>query len=208
MLCMTYFLTAISLEQQKLQKILDEFKHQIQNIQSDISTKVQDHYFHSLDVTIKNFYQVEKQCQARKVDLYLIPAIHNTPMPADQILHELESLKSNSMELFMEMQKQIEACFDNGVLTMSELCNAMKQYCEIQQAILSKEETELMPMAQQSLPFDVWFSISAKCLTDQETVKGKDKSRINQKLEEKFQKNSGKNMAAEKNKPSLQFASY
>jgi hemerythrin-like domain-containing protein len=208
MLCMTYFLTAISLEQQKLQKILDEFKHQIQNIQSDISTKVQDHYFHSLDVTIKSFYQVEKQCQARKVDMYLIPAIHNTAMPADHILDELESLKSNSMELFMEMQKQIEVCFDNGVLTMSELCNAMKQYCEIQQTILSKEETELMPMAQQALPFDVWFSISAKCLADQETVKGKEKSSINQNSEKKFQKISGKNIAIDKNKHSVQFASY
>ena len=108
----------------------------------------------------------------------------------------------------MEMQKHIEACFDNSVLTMSELCNAMKQYCEIQQTILSKEETELMPMAQQALPFDVWFSISAKCLADQETVKGKEKSKINQVTEKKYQKSSSKNMAIDKNKLPLQFASY
>ncbi|HEY8099610.1 MAG TPA: hypothetical protein VIF82_02560, partial [Burkholderiaceae bacterium] len=106
---------------------------------------------HSIDVTIKNFYQVEKQSQARKVDLYLIPAIHETVPSTDQILAELASLKSSSMKLFMDMQQQIGLCFDKGVSTMNELCNAMKEYCEIQQAILTKEEKELVPMAQQSL---------------------------------------------------------
>lgn len=190
---MTYFLTAISLEQQKMQKILDDFKHQIQSIQSDISTKVQDHYFHSLDVTIKNFYQVEKQSQTRKVDLYLIPAIHKTTQSTDQILTELASLKSSSLELFMGMQQQIGLCFDKGVSTMGELCNAMKKYCEIQQAILTKEETELVPMAQQSLPFDVWFSISAKCLSDQEKVKDQEKLK-------------GIHHSLKKNKPLAQYA--
>jgi hemerythrin-like domain-containing protein len=204
MLCMTYFLTAISLEQQKMQKILDEFKHNIQDIQSGISTKVQDHYFHSLDVTIKNFYQMEKQCHARKVDLYLIPAIHQSTPSTEQILSELESLKSGSMELFTSMQQQFEACVDKGVSTIGELCNAMKEYCELQQAILTKEETELLPMATQSLPFDVWFSISAECLADQE----KRKSRGKLKGMENFPRRSftSEEMSSEKNKAMVQCA--
>lgn len=209
MLCMTYFLTAISLEQQKMQKILDDFKHHVQSMQSGISTKVQDHYFHSLDVTIKNFYQVEKQCTTRKVDMYLIPAIHEATAPAGKILAELESLKSSSMELFVEMQKQIGSCFDKGVSTMGELCNAMNQYCELQQTILTKEETELVPMAQQALPFDVWFSISAKCLADQENVKGREKlkSDDNENSSKKILKNIEKNYMHEKSKPAIQYAS-
>lgn len=206
MLCMTYFLTAISLEQQKLQKMLDDFQHQIQNIQSGISTKVQDHYFHSLDVAIKNFYQVEKQCQARKVDMYLIPAIYEKSPPSDQLLAELESLKSNSIELFMAMQEQFGSCFDMGVSTIGEVCNAMKQYCELQQAILTKEETELVPMAQQSLPFDVWFSISAQCLADQESVKGREKSRGRENPSKKLLENAAKNHLPENGKSMVQHA--
>ena len=165
---MTYFLTAISLEQQKLQKILDDFKNHVHEVQTGISTKVQHHYFQSLEITIKNFYHVEKQCKTRKVDLYLIPAIHNTAQPAEQILSELESLKASSMNLFVDMQQQISSCVDKGIETMEELFCAMQQYCEMQQTILKKEEQELVPMAQQVLPFDVWFSMSAKCLADQE----------------------------------------
>jgi hemerythrin-like domain-containing protein len=199
---MTYFLTAISLEQQKMQRILDDFKHHIHGIQSDISTKLQDHYLHSIDVTIKNFYQVEKQSQARKVDLYLIPAIHETVPSTDQILAELASLKSSSMKLFMDMQQQIGLCFDKGVSTMNELCNAMKEYCEIQQAILTKEEKELVPMAQQSLQFDVWFSISAQCLADQEKVKDREKLNGIHHSSKKIPKNN----VIEKNRPSVQYA--
>jgi hypothetical protein len=185
---MTYFLTAISLEQQRLQKILDDFKNHIQNVQAGISTKMQDHYFQSLDVTIKNFYQVEKQCQERKVNMYLIPAIHETTKPADEVLAELEFLKSNSVNLFMEMQQQIGSCFDKGVTTMAELCNAMQRYCDMQQTILSKEEKELLPMAQQSLPFDVWFTISAKCLADQENSKDRERAKTDRASEKKFPK--------------------
>lgn len=175
MLCMTYFLTAISLEQQKLQKILDDFKKQINEIQSDISTKVQHHYFQAVEMTIKNFYRVEKQCQTRKVDLYLIPEIHKTSKPTEQILAELESLKSRSMTLFIDMQQQLGSCVDKGIETMEELFGAMQLYCEMQQAILQKEEQELVPMAQQVLPFDAWFSMSTKCMEDQ--AKNKTRSR-------------------------------
>ncbi|MGZ5788840.1 MAG: hypothetical protein ACXWJF_05265 [Burkholderiaceae bacterium] len=175
-----------------MQKILDDFAHHIQDIQTDISTTVQDHYFHSLDVTVKNFYQVEKTCQARKVDLYLIPAIHKSTQSTDKILAELDSLKSVSMELFMTMQQQFGECFDKGVSAMNELCDAMKKYCEIQQAILTKEETELVPMARQSLPFDVWFSISAECLADQEKVKGQEKLKIGKTLSMRSPQNSDK----------------
>lgn len=206
MLCMTYFLTAISLEQQRLQKILDDFQHHIQSVQSGISTKMQDHYFHSLDVTIKNFYQIEKQCQASKIDLYLLPAIHDTAGSADEIVAELESLKSSSMELFMEMQQQIAACFDQGVLTMGELCTAMKRYCEIQQTILAKEKTELVPRAQQSLPFDVWFSISAKCLADQENVKPRKQAKSDLDSPKKFLKNIDLPSVFEKAAPASQLA--
>jgi hemerythrin-like domain-containing protein len=204
---MTYFLTAISLEQQKLQKILDDFQHHIQGVQSGVSTIVQDHYFHTLDATIKNFYQIEKQCQTRKVDMYLIPAIHQAAGSADQIVSELESMKSSSMEVFMEMQKQLASCFDKGVSTMGELCNAMKQYCEIQQAIMMKEETELVPMAQQALPFDVWFSISAKCLSDQENGRKGEISKEAQNTLKKFPKSSELPYFLEKNKPVPQHVS-
>jgi hypothetical protein len=205
MLCMTYFLTAVSLEQQKLQKILDEFKNHVQSIQSDMST-VQDHYFHSWDATIKNFYQVEKQCKARKVDRYLIPAIHKTTKSTEQLLAELESLKSSSVDLYMDMQKQIGACFDKGVATMNGLYSAMQQYCEIQQAILCKEEKELVPMAQQLLPFDVWFSISTECLADQENVKKQEKLMPLHDSPRRFSRAADKQLIPEKNKAAIRYA--
>jgi hypothetical protein len=203
---MTYFLTAISLEQQRLQKILDDFKNHIQGVQAGISTKMQDHYFQSLDVTIKNFYQVEKQCQERKVNMYLIPAIHETTKPADEILAELEFLKANSVNLFMEMQQQFGSCFDKGVTTMAELCNAMQRYCDMQQTILSKEEKELVPMAQQSLPFDVWFSISAKCLADQESSRDRDRVKSDGNAAKKFTKGIGGTYVLEMPKQTVQHA--
>jgi hemerythrin-like domain-containing protein len=206
MLCMTYFLTAVSLEQQKLQKILDEFKHHVQSIQSDIST-VQDQYFHSLEVTIKNFYRLEQQCQARKVDRYLIPAIHKTTQSTEQLLAELDSLKSSSVELFIGMQQQAGACFDKGVATMNEVYNAMQKYCDIQQAILAKEEQELVPMAQQLLPFDVWFSISAKCLADQENVKKQEKTSSNHVSPRKYSRTGERRHTVERTKAALRYAS-
>jgi hypothetical protein len=168
MLSTTYFLTALSIEQRKLHKILTDFQQHLQAVQSGISASVQEHYFDSLETAIKNFYQLENHCHERKIDLYLIPAIDKSAKDADQILAEIELLKSRSMNIFIDMQEKVEACFDQGISTVEAMCGAMKQYCDIQQAILTKEKNELVPMAQQRLPVDVWFSISAKCLADQD----------------------------------------
>jgi hypothetical protein len=57
-------------------------------------------------------------------------------------------------------------------------------------------------MAQQSLPFDVWFSISAKCLADQEKDRDREKLSHIHNSSKKILMNS----MLEKNKPSAQYA--
>jgi hypothetical protein len=173
MLSTTYILTAISVEQKKLGKAFTELKKHIQNIQSEIVAKVQENYFQSFETAIKTFFQIEKRCHERKMEMYVLPAVNLWAQDQDPVLTDLADLRSSSTDLFIEMQKQLNLCFESGLSTVGSICNVMKSYCEIQQTILAKEEKELIPLALQRLPFDVWFSIASQCLSDQTIHKNK-----------------------------------
>ena len=162
MLTATYSIVAISTEQKNARSVL--FKLQ-QYIRSCLK-KLQEVDVTTVESALNKLTQFDQYCHARKVEMYVIPAVRGTTREVDSLLSELESISERCIDILRSVQRQLRQAFDQGLVKLNELCNALEIYCDNLFKRLKKEEEELMPMVGRLLTVDEWFPIAAKFLSD------------------------------------------
>ena len=119
-----------------------------------------------LESALKKLTQFDQYCHARKVELYVIPAVRGATTEVDSLLAELESMSAHGVAILQSAQEQLHQAFDQGVAKLKDLWRAMEFYCDNLLKRLAKEEEELLPMIGRLLSIDEWFEIAAKFLRD------------------------------------------
>jgi hemerythrin-like domain-containing protein len=162
MLTATYSLVAISTEQKNTRSILHTLHQYIQSCLS----KLQELDPGKLESALNKLTQFDRYCHARKVEMYVIPAVRGATREVDSLLAELESMSARGVDILRSVQNQLRQAYEQGIAKINELCNSLEIYCDNLLKRLAKEEEELLPMVGRLLTVDEWFSIAAKFLSD------------------------------------------
>lgn len=162
MLTATYSLVAIAAEQKTTYSILAKLKQYIQGT-LDGRQSVDPA---ALESAIDRLAQFDIYCHSRKVEVYVIPALRSSTEDVDQLLTELESLSAAARRILASLQQRIERAIQWGTAEVNQMCLAMEQYCDKMFRRLAKEEQQLLPVVNQLLSNEEWFSLGAQFLSD------------------------------------------
>lgn len=166
MLTATYTLVALSVEQasvrvslQSLQKVLYSNFFQ----QCTLTTGQVDYACESL----RRLYDI---CNWRKIEQFLIPAIHRATHDADQLLLELERMNSAAAEAMCEIAERFAGLSLDSAERVTEFCASVDTFCNVLLQRLAREEQELFPVARSVISGEAWFSIAHKMLAHEAYV--------------------------------------
>lgn len=162
MLTATYSLVTIAAEQERVRSILRRVQQYLQTTWDGL----QHIDFGFLDTAFGKLLQLDKYCQSRKIEMYLIPALRRASKEADALIIELELLTAKSADTLRSVGEQLASTFDLSSVKVNEICHAMELYCGNVAIRLEKEDKELFPLAQRLFSVDDWFSIAAQFLAD------------------------------------------
>ena len=163
MLTTTYSMVVLSSEQQNTRRIvgkLEQYLHNSSWLCADGVDRVWlERVFHTL-------MKVDKYCQQRKVELYVIPALRGISTGAAGVLDRLDALCNDAMRILLHACSQFERAAAGIGADIIALVSTITLYCRQMMARLSLEEDELFPVARQLLSNEAWFQIAASCLSD------------------------------------------
>jgi hemerythrin-like domain-containing protein len=166
MLTATYTLVALSVEQasvrvnlQSLQKVLySNF------VQQRALTAGQVDY---ACAALRRLYDT---CHWRKIETFLIPAIHRATHEADQLLLELDRLNNAAAEAMGEIAERFAGLSIDSADRVAEFCASVDTFCNALLQRLAREEQELFPVARTVISGEDWFSIANKMLAHEAYV--------------------------------------
>lgn len=164
MLTTTYALAAISIEQKNTRSMLNKLEQKIQKGYSKNQLNFDLTYLKTIFTQVIQF---DKYCRARKVEIYIIPAIQKTSIELDALLAELEALSAQGLRMIRSLYEQIQLFAQKGAEQAESFFATVECYCQSLRRRLSQEEQELFPVAQRVLSFDQWFSIAVECLSEE-----------------------------------------
>lgn len=101
----------------------------------------------------------------RKLEIYLIPAIRKATQEADPLLAELESLSAIGLGILGSIRQWRRHGFNQSVTEVKTLYSSVELYCNNLFQRLTKEEDELLPLAQRVLSSEEWFAIGVQFLS-------------------------------------------
>lgn len=166
MLTATYTLVALSVEQASVRVSLQSLQKVIYNNffqQRALSTGQVEYACDAL----RRLYDT---CHWRKIEKFLIPAIHRATHEADQLLLELERLNSAAAAAMCEVAERFAGLSIDSVERVSEFCAAVDAFCNALLQRLAREEQELFPVARTVISGEAWFSIANKMLAHEAYV--------------------------------------
>ncbi len=161
MLTVTYALVTISVEQKKTRGLLSVLQQQIQRHAQEPKPADRSRF----DAILYQLVQFDEACRWRNVERYVIPALRKVSNEADQLIAELEELSSEAEGILRSIRGRTWIAFEQGVESISDLYNAMEQYCQNLCRRLTKEEEELFPIAQRVISGEEWFDIAAQFIS-------------------------------------------
>ena len=101
--------------------------------------------------------QASEGCRWRKLDKFVLPALHRRGEDAARLLDELDGLSRQAHEARQAAQAAaVEG--DPGCLAALERC------CELLLERLEREDLELLPLALTLIPGEAWFTIANQML--------------------------------------------
>jgi hypothetical protein len=167
MLTTTYSMVVLSSEQQNARRILEKLEQYLQSAAWMCAYGLDRVW---LERVLHKLMRVDKYCQQRKVERYVIPALRQASADADGLLERLDAIGSDAMRILLYVCSQFE-CVATGSETGSDidvgrLVTTIELYCRHVLARLSLEEDELFPAARHLLSTEAWFQIAARCLSD------------------------------------------
>ncbi|WP_420474605.1 hypothetical protein [Noviherbaspirillum sp. ST9] len=163
MLTTTYSMVVLSSEQQNTRRILGKLEQYLHNA-SWLCADGVDRVW--LERVLHKVMKVDKYCQQRKVELYVIPALRQAPSEVAGLLDRIDALCNDAMRILLHVCSQMERAVAGSCADVIALVNAIELYCRQMTARLSFEEDELFPAARQLLSTEAWFQIAASCLSD------------------------------------------
>lgn len=101
----------------------------------------------------------------RKIEGCLMPALRKATRDADPVLADLQSLNRAGSNMLRSVRRRLRRAFGHGAAHMRMLCRSMERYCQNLLDRLTKEEQELMPLAQRVISSDQWFAIGTMFLS-------------------------------------------
>lgn len=163
MLTATYSLVTISAEQKNVRNLLSRLREYI-----DACVKsLKEPDLGKIETALNKLTQFDRYCHARKVEMYLIPSVRGMAHEIDALLAELESMSARAIEMLKTAQEKLLQVVEQGIEKVRELFRVMQNYCDNLLKRFAREEEELLPLLEQRLPGDQWFSIAAKFLSDE-----------------------------------------
>lgn len=169
MLTATYSLVAITAEQDNARNVLRKLQQCIQNIWHSM----QQIDFAFLDETFNKLFQFDEYCHHRKLELYVIPALHKSTREVDALLAELDALSESGIRALGTARNQLVDALEAGSVRVHDICLAMELYCDHWLRRLTKEEEELFPMLRCLLSVEEWFAIASQFLADDADTEGR-----------------------------------
>ncbi|MES2932658.1 MAG: hypothetical protein V4805_04135 [Pseudomonadota bacterium] len=162
MLSATYSLVVLSTEQKKTSTLLSELEKYVQRRAAQNREPVDPV---DLSETVHDLSRFHQYCQARKLEMVVIPAIRSASRMADSLLDELESLSAQSVAMLAELQQQLQLAFTYGSEKLAELQTVIELCCARLKRRLEIEENDLFALARDLLPIEAWFVIATKFLS-------------------------------------------
>ena len=174
MLTATYTLVALSVEQasvrvslQSLQKVLySNFFQQRALTPSQV------------DYACEALRRLYDTCHWRKIEKFLIPAIHRATHEADQLLLELDHLNEAAAEAMGDIAERFAGVSVDSADRVTEFCSAVDTFCNSLLKRLAREEQELFPVARSVISGEAWFSIANKMLAHEAYVQETKPTRV------------------------------
>lgn len=164
MLTATYSLVTISAEQKNIRNLLSRLREYIDSCVRSL----EEPDLGKIESALSKLTQFDRYCHARKVEMYLIPSVRGMTREIDALLAELESMSARAIEMLKSAQERLRQAAEQGIEKVRELFRAMQNYCDNLLKRFTREEEELLPLLEQRLPGDQWFSIAAKFLLDED----------------------------------------
>lgn len=162
MLTATYSFVAIHAEQRLTRGILARVMQYVQlrlarEPNSDIGT---------LDEALSRVAEFDAYWRARKLDLYLLPAMRGASQEVDQLLNELDAAASAAQRTLTAAFDCLQRALEQGGIDVADILPVLEQYAREVAARFAREEERLFPLAERWLSNDAWFAIGTKLLSD------------------------------------------
>jgi hemerythrin-like domain-containing protein len=166
MLTATYTLVALSVEQASVRVSLQSLQKVLYSnfVQQCALTAGQ------VDYACDALRRLYDTCHWRKIEKFLIPAIHRATHDADQLLLELDRLNSAAAEAMGEIAERFAGLSIDSADRVSEFCASVDTFCNSLLQRLAREEQELFPVARTVISGEAWFSIANMMLAHEAYV--------------------------------------
>lgn len=160
MLTATYTLVALSVEQASVRVSLQSLQKVLYSnfVQQRALTPGQ------VDYACDTLRRVYDTCHWRKIEKFLIPAIHRATHEADQLLLELERLNGAAADALGDIAERFAGLSVDSADRVAEFCASVDTFCNALLQRLAREEQELFPVARSVISGEAWFSIANKML--------------------------------------------
>lgn len=161
MLTATYSLVAIAAEQEKARKLLGKLQQYVQTGWKGL----QGLDFPFLETAFGKLVRIENYCRSRKLELYLMPVVRAVSREAEELVLDLEKLRSRCTDAIRHIGGQLRGATMLGAAERSEVLQSMETYCSCLFTRFEREEKELLPMARRLLSVEDWFTIATNFLS-------------------------------------------
>lgn len=162
MLTATYALLTLSVEQNKERSFISRILHYLRSN----AAKPEEIDPARLQLQLDELTRFAESRHQHKVDACLIPAVRKATSEAAPLLADLESLSRNGSKMLRSVHRRMRLAFVHGSAHIKLLCRTMERYCQNLLARLTKEEQELLPLAQRVISSEEWFTIGTMFLSD------------------------------------------
>jgi hemerythrin-like domain-containing protein len=166
MLTATYTLVALSVEQASIRRSLQSLQKVLYSnfVQQRALTPSQ------VDYACDALRRLYDTCHWRKIEKFLIPAIHKATHDADELLLDLELLNNTAADAMGEIAEQFAGLSVDTADRVAEFCASVDIFCNCLLQRLAREEQELFPVARSVISGEAWFSIANKMLAHEAFV--------------------------------------
>jgi hemerythrin-like domain-containing protein len=158
MLTSTYTLVALSVEQSTVRSALQSLARELHALPDEDGMLAPGRAAR----LCADLRQVVDDCQARKLDKFLVPALRHSSAAADGLLRELERIGHSAAGALAAA----EACVDAGArgVARDAFHAAVERCIAAVRCRLEREEHELFPLARSLVRGEAWFAMANQML--------------------------------------------
>lgn len=159
MLTATYTLVALSVEQTNMRVSLHAVQQLVQKSYARQTALTSGQAGYVCD-TLRALYE---QCQRRKLDRFLLPALRRASSGADGLVAELDQLSRNAVEALATANRLLQKGIDTEE-RVEAFCTAVERFCAALSLRFEREELELFPVARAAIAGETWFAMAHQML--------------------------------------------